>query len=134
MPRGLNRVTLLGFVQPDDPEIRTFDDGNKVAKFKFVTDESYKDRDGNKVERASWHIVEFWGKAAGVIEEYVTKGKQLLIEGSIKYESWEENGEKKYSTKIRGHEFRFVGGGKRDDDQPETVSETPASNDDDLPF
>lgn len=134
MARGVNKVILLGRVQPKDPEIRYTQSGKGVCSFKLVTDESYKDKDGTKHEQATWHRVEFWGKAADVIMQYVKKGDPLYVEGRIRQEQWEENGVTKYGQKIVGDQFRFVGGGKRDDDQPETTAQPAASNDDDLPF
>ena len=90
---SVNKVILLGRVGKE-PEIRQVGD-NKVANFSIATSEKFKDKAGNKVENTEWHNVVFWGKQAELIEQYVHKGDELYIEGSIKTETYEKDGEKR---------------------------------------
>lgn len=70
---GVNKVILLGNLGKD-PEIRAFEGGRKNARFSIATSESYKDKDGNKVDQTEWHSVSFWGPVVDVIEKYLKKG------------------------------------------------------------
>ena len=103
---SVNKVILLGRVGKE-PEIRQVGD-NKVANFSIATSEKFKDKAGNKVENTEWHNVVFWGKQAELIEQYVHKGDELYIEGSIKTETYEKDGEKRYAAKIKGSVITFV--------------------------
>lgn len=103
---SVNKVILLGRVGKE-PEIRQVGD-NKVANFSIATSEKFKDKSGNKVENTEWHNVVFWGKQAELIEQYVHKGDELYIEGSIKTETYEKDGEKRYAVKIKGSVITFV--------------------------
>ena len=94
---SVNKVILLGRVGKE-PEIRQVGD-NKVANFSIATSEKFKDKAGNKVENTEWHNVVFWGKQAELIEQYVHKGDELYIEGSIKTETYEKDGEKRYADR-----------------------------------
>lgn len=107
---SLNKVMLIGNVGKD-PEVTTFDGGNKVAKFTLATSERYTDKSGQKQEKTEWHNIVAWGNQAEVIEKYVTKGKQLYIEGQITSRQWEQDGVKRYATDIKLSSFVFLGGG-----------------------
>lgn len=107
---SLNKVMLIGNVGKD-PEVTTFDGGNKVAKFTLATSERYTDKSGQKQEKTEWHNIVAWGNQAEVIEKYVTKGKQLYIEGQITSRQWEQDGVKRYATDIKLNSFVFLGGG-----------------------
>lgn len=96
---SINKVILVGNVGKD-PEVRTFDSGNKVANFPLATSEKYTNKSGEKVENTEWHNIAVFGKLADIVEKYVVKGQQLYIEGKIKTRSWEKDGEKKYMTEI----------------------------------
>ena len=85
----INEVTLIGNVGAD-PTIRCFENGNSVAKFRLVTSERYKDKDGNARELNEWHTVEAWGKPAAIIDQYVRKGDRLYVKGSIHYEEYSD--------------------------------------------
>ena len=103
-----NKVQLIGrFGQ--DPEIITFDDGNKLAKFSMATDDSYKDKNGDKVERTDWHNIVVKGGLVKIVEEYVTKGKEIAIEGKLTTRSYEtKDGEKRYITEIHCTELLLL--------------------------
>ena len=108
---GINKAMLIGRVGTD-PEVKETAN-SKVAKFSLATTESWM-KDGEKQERTEWHSVEVWGKLAGVVESYVSKGKQLYVEGKIQTDSWEEEGGVKRSkTKIVANTIQLLG--KKDD-------------------
>lgn len=109
---SVNKVILLGRVGKE-PEIRQVGE-NKVANFSLATSEKFKDKKGDKVENTEWHNVVFWGKQAELIEQYVHKGDELYIEGSIKTENYEKDGEKRYATKIKGSAITFVSQSKKE--------------------
>lgn len=97
---SVNKATILGNVG-QEPEIKTFDNGNKVANFSIATSEKWKDKQGDPQESTEWHNIAVFGKLADIVEKYVKKGQQLYIEGKIKTRSWEDKeGNKKYTTEI----------------------------------
>lgn len=97
----LNRVTLIGNVGKD-PEVRYGPGGDPVASLSLATSERWKGKDGQKQERTEWHRLEVWGKTAEIVRDYVKKGDQLCVEGSIRYEEWnDKDGNKRNATKIR---------------------------------
>lgn len=96
----INKATLLGNVG-QDPEIKAFSNGDKVANFTLATSERWKDKaSGEQKERTEWHSVSVLGQLADIVERYVKKGSKLYIEGAIKTRSWEQDGAKKYKTEI----------------------------------
>ncbi|MDO5970035.1 single-stranded DNA-binding protein [Flavivirga aquimarina] len=95
-----NKVQLIGRLG-QDPEIITFEDGGKIAKFNLAIDDSYKDKNGNKVERTYWHPVVVKNGLVNVVENYVTKGKEIAIEGKLTNRSWDDkDGNKRYATEV----------------------------------
>ena len=97
---SVNKAIILGNVG-NDPEIKTFDNGNKVANFSIATSEKWKNKEGEQQEQTEWHSVAVFGKLADIVEKYVKKGQQLYIEGKIKTRSWDDSdGNKKYMTEI----------------------------------
>ncbi|WP_298762686.1 single-stranded DNA-binding protein [uncultured Polaribacter sp.] len=107
-----NTVQLIGRLG-QEPEIITFKDGNKMAKFSMATDDSYKDKAGNKVERAYWHNIVIKGGLVNVVENYVNKGQEIAIEGKLTNRSYEtKTGEKRYLTEIMANELLLLGGNK----------------------
>lgn len=104
-----NRVQLIGHVG-NDPEIKTFDGGRKLANFNLATNESYKNDKGEKVEETQWHKLAAWGKTAEIIEKYVTKGKEIAIEGKLTHRSYDDkNGEKRYVTEVVVNDVLLLG-------------------------
>jgi single-strand DNA-binding protein len=104
-----NKVQLIGHVG-NDPEIKTFDGGKKLAKLAIATNESYKNEKGEKVEETQWHNLVAWGKTAEIIEKYVVKGKEIAIEGKLTHRSYEDkNGEKRYVTEVVIDELLMLG-------------------------
>jgi single-strand DNA-binding protein len=85
----------------NDPEIITLDGGKKLAKFSLATNEYYKDADGQKQTKTDWHNLVAWNKTAEIIENYVTKGKEIAIEGKLINRSWDDKeGNKRYTTEV----------------------------------
>ncbi len=104
-----NKVQLIGRLG-QDPEIITFDDGGKIARFNLATDDSYKDKNGNKVERTYWHPVVVKNGLVKVVENYVTKGKEIAIEGKLTNRSWDDkDGQKHYVTEVICNELLMFG-------------------------
>jgi len=96
----LNIVQIIGRVG-QDPDIRTMQSGDKVANLSVATTEKWKDKNtGETKENTEWHKVSVFGGAAGVIEKYVTKGSKIYVEGKLQTRSWEQDGQKKYTTEI----------------------------------
>jgi len=128
---SLNKVMLIGNVGKD-PEVTTLDKGGKVAKFTLATSEKYTDKSGNKTERTDWHNIVAWGPLADLVEKYVTKGKQLYLEGQIRNRSWEQDGIKKFATDINITQLVFLSsggnGGNKEQSSSSTSSEAPKSS------
>jgi len=115
MARSLNKVMIIGNIQPSDPELRHTQTGMPICSFKVVTDESYKDKEGNTVERSEWHSIVFWGKAGEIIAQYMKKGSKIFVEGRLQTRKYEDKeGQTRYTTEIVGADFVFLdskGGG-----------------------
>ncbi len=95
-----NKVQLIGNVG-NAPEIKLFDGGKKVAKLTLATNESFKNEKGEKIIDTQWHQLVAWGKNAVIIENFVTKGKEIAVEGKLTYNHYtDKNGDKRYSTEI----------------------------------
>ena len=104
-----NRVQLIGRLG-QEPEIFSFEDGNKLAKFSMATDDSYKDKEGNKVERTQWHNVVVRGGLTKIVENYVTKGQEIAIEGKLTNRSYQDNdGVKRFITEVQCNELLLLG-------------------------
>lgn len=95
-----NRVQLIGFLGKD-PEIKEFGDGKKVARFTMATNSDYRNSDGEQVKETQWHNVVAWDKKATIIENHVSKGQEICIEGKLTTRSYEDkNGIKRFFTEI----------------------------------
>ncbi len=103
-----NRVQLIGHVG-QEPEIKNLESG-KLASFSIATNESYTNSKGEKVQQTEWHRVVAWGKTAQIIEQYVTKGKELAVEGRLSHRNYEDKeGVKHYVTEVVINEVMFLG-------------------------
>jgi single-strand DNA-binding protein len=104
-----NKVQLIGNLG-NDPEIITLDSGKKLAKFSLATNDSYKDATGQKIENVQWHNLIAWNKTADIVEKYVTKGKEIAIEGKLTSRSYDtKEGEKRYVTEVVVNELLMLG-------------------------
>jgi single-strand DNA-binding protein len=98
---SVNKVILIGNLGRD-PEIRYTQGGEPIANFSLATNEVWNDRNGQRQERTEWHRVEVFGKQAQVVRDYLTKGRSVYLEGSIRYDEWtDKDGNKRNTTKIR---------------------------------
>jgi len=153
--RGINKVTLIGHLGAD-PEVRYLEDGTCVANINLATTESYKNKEGEKVENTEWHRVVFWRFLAELAEKYLKKGRLVYVEGKLQTRQWQDKeGNTRYTTEIRATEMQMLDKGDRVEgtNTEETsykpkqqTEETPAaqpvaaeaasseSKDDDLPF
>lgn len=103
-----NKVQLIGNLG-NDPEILNLESGKTLAKFTIATNESYKNSNGEKVTDTQWHNIIAWGKTAQIIEKYVSKGKEVAIEGKLTSRSYEtKEGEKRYITEIVCNELLML--------------------------
>ncbi|MDG5490536.1 single-stranded DNA-binding protein [Psychroserpens sp. SPM9] len=104
-----NKVQLIGNLG-NDPEIINLESGKMLAKFSIATNESYKNAEGEKITDTQWHNVVAWGKTAEIIEKYVTKGKEVAIEGKLTSRSYDDkDGQKRYVTEIVCNELLMLG-------------------------
>jgi single-strand DNA-binding protein len=104
-----NRVQLIGNAG-NDPVIKNFEGGKKLANLTIATNDSYKNDKGERVDQTEWHTVVAWGKTAEIIEKFVTKGKQIAIDGKLTHRSYEDkNGEKRYITEVVVSEIMLLG-------------------------
>ncbi|AWK03491.1 single-stranded DNA-binding protein [Flavobacterium crocinum] len=103
-----NRVQLIGNVG-NDPEVKTLESGRKLAHLTIATHDIYRNDKGDKVEQTEWHRVTAWGKTAEIIEKFVTKGKEVAVEGKLTHRSYDDkNGEKKYITEVIVNEILLL--------------------------
>ena len=104
-----NKVQLIGNLG-NDPEIINLESGKMLAKFSIATNESYKNAKGEKITDTQWHNVVAWGKTAEIVEKYITKGKEIAIEGKLTNRSWEDKeGNKRYTTEVVCSEVMMFG-------------------------
>ena len=139
----VNKAIIVGNLGRD-PEVRFTPEGRAVARFSVATTERWTDQQGQRQERTEWHNVVVWGKQAETCGQYLSKGRQVFVEGSIRSRSYDDkSGNKRYITEIIARDVRFLGGGGggRSADQgftapPGEDSPAPASpdGDDDIPF
>ena len=139
---GVNKVILIGNLGKD-PEIRYTTGGQAVANFSIATTEGRKNKDGERQEYTEWHRIVAWGRLAEICGEYLSKGKMVFVEGSIRTRSWEDKeGNKRYTTEILADNMTMLGGRRDGDysDSPATAKTSkadvaePESQEDDLPF
>jgi single-strand DNA-binding protein len=105
---GVNKVILIGNLGRD-PEITTFENGVKKAAFPLATTESYKNKEGAKVDQTEWHNIVLWRGLAEIAEKYLRKGSQIYLEGKIRTRNYEQDGIKKYFTEIFGDNMTMLG-------------------------
>lgn len=107
---SVNKVIIVGRLGAD-PELKTLGSGQAVANFNLATSENWVDRDGQKQERTEWHRIVVWGKLAEICRQYLSKGRQVFVEGKLQTRSWEDQqGQKRYTTEIVASNVQFIGG------------------------
>src|SRR5437899_6090525 len=126
---SVNKAILVGNLGRD-PEVRFTPSGRAVAKFSIATTERWNDQDGNRQERTEWHNIVVWGKQAETCGQYLSKGRQVYVEGSIRSRQYDDkDGNKRYITEIIARDVRFLGGGGRGGGGGETSPGLPAGED-----
>jgi single-strand DNA-binding protein len=141
---SLNRVMLIGNLGKD-PEVRFTGTGRAVARFPLATSEVWNDAEGQKQERTEWHNVVVWGKQAETCGQYLAKGRQVYVEGSIRTRQYDDkDGNKRYITEVIAQRVQFLGGGAgrgadahrggMDEPPPGGPGGTAGAEDDDIPF
>src|SRR5580692_2389208 len=106
---SVNKVILVGRLGRD-PETRYTGGGQAVANFSVATDETYKDRNGERQKRTEWHKIVVWGKQAEIAQQYLKKGSQIYLEGRIQSREWnDKEGQKRTSFEIVDSNFRMLG-------------------------
>ncbi len=108
MARGVNKVMLIGNLG-QDPELRYTNSGTAVCNMRLATNESYKDRDGNMVDKTEWHNIVAWARLGEICNEYLRKGSQVYFEGSLQTRSWDDrDGNTRYTTEVKAREMMFL--------------------------
>ncbi len=108
---SVNKAILVGNLGRD-PEVRFTPSGRAVAKFPIATSERWTDQQGNRQERTEWHNIVVWGKQAESCGQYLAKGRQVFVEGSIRSRQYDDkDGNKRYITEIIARDVRFLGSG-----------------------
>ena len=150
MARGVNKAIIVGNLGRD-PEVRYTANGNAIANITVATTESWKDKQsGERQEKTEWHRVVFFGRLAEIAEEYLKKGSQVYIEGSIRTQKWQdkESGQDRYTTEIVARDMQMLGSrggevsGASSDDYPSAATASSGGGasggdpdlDDDIPF
>ena len=144
MARGINKVILVGNVGKD-PETRYMPNGKAVTNFSIATSDGWTDKQtGDKQERTEWHNVVLFEKLAEIASQYLRKGSQVYIEGSLRTRKWQDKeGKDRYTTEIVGREMQMLGGRSGSTGGGSSESSAPASSsppaddggfDDDIPF
>ena len=122
---GVNKVILLGNLGKD-PEIRYLEHDRMRASFTLATNETYKNKEGERVTTTEWHNVVLWTPLAKIAEQYLSKGKQVYIEGKLNSRSYtDKEGQTKYITEIVGQNLVLLGGGKGDAPDAPATKDTP---------
>ncbi|MDQ1363604.1 MAG: single-strand DNA-binding protein [Pseudomonadota bacterium] len=110
MSRGINKVILVGHLGKD-PETKYMPSGGAVTNITLATSESWKDKtSGEKQEKTEWHRVVFFNKLAEIAGEYLKKGSQVYVEGSLRTRKWQKDGQDHYTTEIVASEMQMLGG------------------------
>ena len=110
MARGINKVIIVGTLGKD-PEVRYSQSGSALTSISLATNEKWKDKNGETQERTEWHRIKFFGKLAEIAGEYLKKGGQVYIEGSLRTDKYtDKQGVEKYSTDIIANEMQMLGG------------------------
>ena len=139
---SVNRVILVGNLG-NDPELRTTPEGQKVCSFSMATADNWVDKNGQKQEKTQWHRITVWGRQGENCAQYLSKGRQVYVEGKISYRQWDdkETGQKRYATDIIAATVQFLGSLRGESEQRQTVPgsaegvvENSSFTDNDIPF
>ncbi len=111
MARGINKVILVGNLG-NDPDVRATASGARIANISLATTESWTDKtSGQKQERTEWHRIVFFNRMAEIVEQYLTKGSQVYVEGKLQTRKWQDkDGQDRYTTEIVANDMQMLGG------------------------
>ena len=111
MARGINKVILVGNLG-NDPDVRATAAGAKIANISLATTDSWTDKQtGQKQDRTEWHRIVFFNRMAEIVEQYLTKGSQVYVEGRLQTRKWQDqNGQDRYTTEIVANDMQMLGG------------------------
>ncbi|MDR0437106.1 MAG: single-stranded DNA-binding protein [Bacteroidales bacterium] len=124
---GINKVILIGNLGKD-PEVFTFENGNKKVSFSLATTESFKNKEGARVDRTEWHNIVLYRGLADVAVQYLKKGQTIYLEGSIRTRSYDNSeGRKVYVTEIEGSTMTMLGGKRPEGDAPQAAPTSTSS-------
>lgn len=130
----MNKVTIMGRLG-SDPELKYTNGGQPVGSLSVATTDTWLDKAGVKQERTEWHKVTAWGKQAEVLGKYLQKGDQILLEGRIQTDKWEDkDGNTRYTTKIILDKFYFVGGKSKQEKAAPDGDFEQSFTDEEIPF
>jgi single-strand DNA-binding protein len=136
---SVNKVILVGNLGRD-AEVKVTASGQSVASFSIATTETWT-KDGEKKEKTEWHRIVLWGRQADTLQPYLTKGKQIYVEGRLETRNWEKDGQKHYTTEVKADRIVLLGGGRGGErgDRGDSGFADPLANaapitDDDIPF
>lgn len=108
-----NFINLIGRLG-DNPVSRTMPNGQLATEFRLATNDNYKDRDGNKVERTEWHRIKSYGKAAEILNQYLERGSKVSIVGTLRYSKWVDKfDQKRTSAEVIVQSFEFMSSARR---------------------
>lgn len=129
---SLNRVEIIGRLGRD-PELKYSQNGAAICRINVATDESYTDREGNRIQKAEWHSVVVFQKAAEHCNQYLSKGSLVFVEGSLSTREWQDQqGQKRYSTEIKAQRVQFLD--KKDGGKPSSSLPSESYGMDNVPF
>lgn len=129
---SLNRVEIIGRLGRD-PELKYSQNGAAICSINVATDESYTDREGNRIQKAEWHSVVVFQKAAEHCSQYLSKGSLVFVEGSLSTREWQDQqGQKRYSTEIKAQRVQFLD--KKDGGKPSSSLPSESYGMDNVPF
>ena len=126
---SINKVILIGHLG-NDPEKRFMPNGTATCRYSIATSETWKDKNGEKQEHTEWHRIVVWGKLADICGKYLSKGRQVYVEGRLQTRSWEDNGQKKYTTEIVASTVQFLGSGNAEASSNNYAAGASSSNND----
>ena len=139
---SVNKVILVGNLGRD-AEVKVTASGQSVASFSIATTETWT-KDGEKKEKTEWHRIVLWGRQADTLQPYLTKGKQIYVEGRLETRNWEKDGQKHYTTEVKADRIVLLGGGRGgersdrtdrgDSGYADPLASAAPITDDDIPF
>ena len=125
---SVNKVMIVGRLG-NDPELKTLSSGSHVCNFSIATSERWTDKEGQKQEKTEWHRIVTWGRQAELCGKYLSKGRQIFIEGRLQTRTWEDQqGQKRYTTEIVCSNVQFLGSAQNANQNANSTQAGPPQN------